>query len=1436
MMASSGQPDPTYPWQRFWVPRDGSIDLSDGGFLRDPQSEVARYSPYKLDTLSELQHFRALGLLGEPGIGKSAALQAEFNAFEKPKPEDGRVSIHVDLRSFASEVFLHRRVFESTDFTAWRAGNSHLVLYLDSLDEALLRIDSVAALLVDELPRHPTARMSIRIACRTAAWPHELLENAFKAIWGEDAVGVFELAYLRRKDVIEAAARRQIDPARFMEEIHKANAVPFAIKPLTLNLLFRIFHNSGRLPERITDLYSQGCLGLCEEGNPSRRGARRVGQLNGRQRYRLAGRIAAVTMLANRFALWTDPETGQRPDEDVPLSALSTGGETGDFQPFNASEDNLREVLDTGLFSSRGAARMGWAHQSYAEFLAADYLVTKQTTADNILKILCHPTGGLIPQLWTVAAWVASRSETVRNGLIVQEPFALLRGDLLSWSQTDLAALTAALLTAFHEQRAHDFGFGIALDYRKLAHPGLADQLRSYIIDPAKHVIARRAALMIARACSLQELQAEILNVALNPAENASIRTHAVSAIGDTGDEDAKIRLLPLARGELGPDPQDEIKGRALQILWPDHLTSAELFRLITPPPQNFIGAYVTFLTRDLAKSLSGADLLPALQWATAFARTASQTDEFHTKQLADGVLMRAWEYIDQPDILCAFTAYVILVMRRLYRIFLRNENNSFEGDIRENEAKRHQFLLAILKQGEPPLQPSDGFLLRKLFLEVSDLEWLLSISPGGTAPVAGLNPLSLCALIQAIFNPWEPSQFEALYDVAMRWPPLHQCYENLLDGVPLDSPRAADMRQYHELELEHERLRPAPVDPPPADRVRMGLERFEAGDIDAWWRLNLELTLEPASTHYDELQSRIIKMPGWIAADEATRSRIIAAARKYLADAQPLVGKWLGTNAHRRNDVAAYRALLLLKDADPQAYERLDPVAWAKWAPVVVAVPKETGTENGKVDEVIASDACAKAPADFARTVQWLIRTERRRSRAQPPPQPSQPPQTSGLSPSSGISPFWILRTLAQCWSSTPLKETVFAELKNPNNSPAQFESILEPLLTAQFAPARDFAASRLTARRLRAARHRPYAFAAAARLTAHSPGSSWPSIWQQVVADSQFGVELFLTIAHQYRLDGSFYSSLTETQLGALYIWLEQAFPVREDAHRHTGGAFYAGPRDSVAHLRDGILSQLVNKGTAAAVEALQNALHQLPDRDWLAYQLLDAEQAMRRKTWSPLSPGEIIRVTETTRGVLVQSAAQLADALLQALRRYERELHGEQTPIRDLWDRQANRTLTLRPVDENALSDHVQRFLKRDLVDGGIILNREVEIGRVPGAGAGTRTDIKVDALQRSENSDTFNTITAVVETKGCWNRQLRTAMKTQLVEDYLVKLAAPVGIYLIGWFDKPKWDPEDYRRSDTPDWSVDQAQREFDEQAAPLSKAFIVKAVVLDCHAP
>ena len=72
------------------------------------------------------------------------------------------------------------------------------------------------------------------------------------------------------------------------------------------------------------------------------------------------------------------------------------------------------------------------------------------------------------------------------------------------------------------------------------------------------------------------------------------------------------------------------------------------------------------------------------------------------------------------------------------------------------------------------------------------------------------------------------------------------------------------------------------------------------------------------------------------------------------------------------------------------------------------------------------------------------------------------------------------------------------------------------------------------------------------------------------------------------------------------------------------------------------------------------------------------------------------------------------------------------------------------------------------------------------RHPGAPVGTRTNILINALRRSETGEPLDPIAAVIEAKGCWNAQLFSALETQLVGDYMVQVRAPVGIYLVGWF--------------------------------------------------
>jgi hypothetical protein len=122
-----GRTGPICPWRRFWARRDGFVDLSDDGFLVDPESERARYSAQELYTLPELQQYRALALLGEPGFGKSVTLEAEYHPLLQ-QAGDGQqpVQSYMDLRSFSSDVLLHSRVFGNPHFLAWKTGNFRL--------------------------------------------------------------------------------------------------------------------------------------------------------------------------------------------------------------------------------------------------------------------------------------------------------------------------------------------------------------------------------------------------------------------------------------------------------------------------------------------------------------------------------------------------------------------------------------------------------------------------------------------------------------------------------------------------------------------------------------------------------------------------------------------------------------------------------------------------------------------------------------------------------------------------------------------------------------------------------------------------------------------------------------------------------------------------------------------------------------------------------------------------------------------------------------------------------------------------------------------------------------------------------------------------------------------------------------------------------------
>jgi hypothetical protein len=128
-------------------------------------------------------------------MGKSWSLSADVDAYIQQSPDTA--IIRLDLLSFCSEDRLYRALFEDDVFARWVESDSDLHLYIDSLDECILRIDSVAAVFADEIPKYPLKQLKLRFACRTAPWP-TLLEKALKNGFGEEHFAAAELVPLRR--------------------------------------------------------------------------------------------------------------------------------------------------------------------------------------------------------------------------------------------------------------------------------------------------------------------------------------------------------------------------------------------------------------------------------------------------------------------------------------------------------------------------------------------------------------------------------------------------------------------------------------------------------------------------------------------------------------------------------------------------------------------------------------------------------------------------------------------------------------------------------------------------------------------------------------------------------------------------------------------------------------------------------------------------------------------------------------------------------------------------------------------------------------------------------------------------------------------------------------------------------------------------------------
>jgi hypothetical protein len=1379
-----------FKWKRFWCPRGKAINLSDGGFLYDPDSKYGNLLNPDLVTFDHLSEKPCLALLGEPGIGKSWALKGEKAKSDASVALGGGRSVWLDLRAFGSEDRLWRTLFESNEFNEWRKGDYLLHLFLDSLDECLLRIDNVAALIADQLSHEPVGRLRIRIASRTAPWP-AILENALSRLFSPDGFEAYELVPLRRCDVQRALQQSGIrDSDAFLNRVEALDVSSFAIKPVTLNFLINTYLRDGDLPANQMDLYERGCRILCEESNESRAASGKRGALSVDQRFAVASRIAAVTQFCNRFAVWTASEA-TAPQEDVLVEDMA-GTEPAGATEITVSPDAIREVLDTGLFSSRGAGRIGWAHQTYAEFLAAHYCISHEMPGQQLQALIFHPGGGgqrLVPQLYELAAWISVMDSEHLESVASADPESLLGAAGASLSETQRRLVVQSLLHQCEEGRLLSLRWSLYRLYPKLGHSGIGDQLRPYLRDGSKKLNTRQVVVDIARACRVEQLGAELADIALDTSEPSVLRIPAGAAAADIASRDVKARLRPFAVGQVGDDPDDELKGIGLTALWPDLMSSMELFSLLTRPKNRHLhGAYSSFLYH-LAPTFRTDDLPAALEWFAG----QPQRDMGPIDSLMDDIVRFALQNIEAPGVLAGLTKAVLSRVKLHDQLMSGHDDRRLATELRNDHKSRQMLLRELL----PQLSEDELFFLDYAGVQVvpeSDLPWLIHRIEAGKS---GASEHVEIKLVRRVVDTRHPDQMRRLWIACQTNPALNaQCKD--LFVIPLDSDSARMLRENFQYQQKREEKL---LDPPPQIRIEQDLMNVEQGKLLEWVRLTRDLSLKPTSTDWEYADNPdLTALPGWESASEETRARIVSAALCYVNEGEPENEKWFNTAEIYFSAIGGFQALALLLTMAPEKLDAISTTTWNKWVPILLKYP-HGGAE--KLKSLLLEIAYARTPDEVIARLNQVIDSDNDRH---------------GYLFASG--------EMDLCWGER-LAGALLTKAREPHLKPSVVSGLLQALLKHNTTGAREVAKSFITVPPPDAEPQKALMVCAIEALLSGARDAGWPEIWPVIRDYPEFGRLVIGSVSYAHAGSADFLTRLTEEQLGEFYVWMLVNYPPSPLDHRSAGAV---GPGQTAVMLRDLTLEHLKSRGTFAASEAIREAMASLPQHQWLGLHLEQAESLARAATWQPVSPQQFLALALHHQKRLLESTQQLIAVVFESLDRLQSKLTGELPASKDLWNADQGRYW---PKDEEDLSDYVARHLDDDIQRRGVVVNREVQIRRGVGDGTGQFTDIHVDAVVAGVRQGTYARLYVLIESKGNWNRELFENMETQLRDRYLRNNRCQSGIYLVGWFSSPKWKEDDPKKKQCSRVSVEEARQRLSQQALRLSKeGFDIRSYVLD----
>ncbi|TFD47151.1 hypothetical protein E3T33_03760 [Cryobacterium sp. TMT1-2-1] len=1319
--------NPTRLVERFFVPFGGSFTYDAGGWLTNPDSTTAFFSLQNADVMrsTDFDPAESVVILGEPGMGKSAALASLQH--DRSEIDMDRSVLRVDLANYTAEGRLVADVLEGTVVSSWLEGEGSLSLYLDSLDEAHANIPGLTRLIATYIERWPRERLWVGLSCRTADWPTSLGVRLSQQLGG---LSVLELLPLRRVDALRLAPQGS-DPEAFIQTIEAANAVALASRPLTLNLLGRTYAHHGGLPSSGAELYELGLSVLCDENDQERRdtsGRPRVSELMS-----AASWLAALSQLGTRASFWRGPLAEAETSDLTENDWLQPG--------LLVTADQVDRALRTGLFSGRGALRLGWAHATFAEYLTARWIHTTSLTDEQVSSLLVAEDGSIFPQAQQIAAWLVARDPPRFGWLVRRDPSSFLLNVDIPDPSLRAEAVRSLLDLARTGNLIHDW----SQDFRGLSHNGLVGQLESVLTDPTDQ--AQQIAIDIARGARAIGLIPALARVVNDESREFQIRVSAAMAVYSFRDVATTELLADIARSRSGAGDDSELRGAALLTSWPHAVRTAEVFQLIEVHfPRNYHGIYSMFLDAFSA-GLNEADLAAGRAWLDTL---GSGVSDSRLSPVVRSLFELAVQHLERPE--------VVETIANIVRRTMRDGESPlavFGESISLSDNQRRAIAMELFKTAGDDEVLRIATLFGRGLIDWRDFDWLLEQHETADSE---LKP-NLIRALENVFSPDNPTHANSLLSL----PPEHPISERFSywrTSVNLDSEIATTARQ-RIADLRELREMRAPAIDNINERIAEHILLARAGDLFSFWQACTLMTITPGTTLSNEFVPDLTSLPRWATLEQATKDGFVAAAETYLRDGSCEPDQWLGQGLYWRKAQAGYRAMLLLNEYLPARLDLLPPQVWREWAPIIVEWPMAIGGTTTEDKERLLNLALPHAREAMTEVLVVLLRTA----------------SEAGQHPGRREE----MRLLWSPMLSARLRELL------PDVEPLVEEEILDAF--ARFEPdaLAELLMGRLSNDAIAASRER--AVHALARLLQFRAQSAWSRVSELLVEDAELVKDACLKRCSVHEESPP---DLSAEGLATMYLWLEQHFP--SDTDPTFDDVHPVGARETLGEWRDSIVRALVSRGSASSVRQVERIAEALPNHGWLRRSVIAARANRRLEQWESLTPKQLLELAESTHNHLVRSARDLMDLSLSVLGLVQARIQGDTPDSPLLWD-----TASQQPKSEDEVSDYLRNRMNDFFASRGAVVNREVQARRIRPSGIGERVDLRIDAFSEGATSAERPVLTLVGEVKGCWNTDLETSIESQLADRYMADHGSSLGLYIVIWFSTEEWNTSDSRRA-------------------------------------